>query len=321
MKSVAALLALCAAFYSDIARAQEGFRIPSPDVPDVDSSLTIVQGEVVQLAWVANYTYQPSVDGNPVMGSDSRASLWLTSWAWDGSRFGKLLTPSVISKGDATWAYKVDLTDDEIDRWQGAFTYRLMKPVSSSDAAYDDSQTTIFSRAFIIRKKSDVAASISSVSASYSTAAASTTLATQSTPAANPATPTATNSAEQTSSGTASSSSAASTDSETNSNASLKSKSGGGMSTGAKAGIAIGIVAIVAIVAIAAFLLLRRRRQKASLMSDHNGRPGPEKLNPDYQQTTIYRHEAPDSDPAAHEMPAQQRPEHKAELEGSYKPL
>jgi hypothetical protein len=37
-------------------------------------------------------TYQPSVDGKPVMGSDNRASLWLTSWAWDGKRFGKLLT-------------------------------------------------------------------------------------------------------------------------------------------------------------------------------------------------------------------------------------
>jgi hypothetical protein len=54
MKVAAALLAFCGSFYCGIARAQEGFKIPSPDVPDLDPSLTIVQGEVVDLTWTAN---------------------------------------------------------------------------------------------------------------------------------------------------------------------------------------------------------------------------------------------------------------------------
>jgi hypothetical protein len=58
MKSAAALLALCGAFYCGVARAQEGFRIPSPDVRDLDPSLTIVQGELADLAWVANCMYR-----------------------------------------------------------------------------------------------------------------------------------------------------------------------------------------------------------------------------------------------------------------------
>ncbi|UPX11175.1 uncharacterized protein EKO05_0001797 [Ascochyta rabiei] len=321
MKSATALLALCAVLCGRVAHAQEGFRIPSPDVNDLDPSLTIVQGEVVQLAWAANYTYQPSVDGKPVMGSDGRASLWLTSWAWNGARFGKLLTPSVISEGDSSWAYQVDLTDAEIDRWNGGFTYRLMKPVTSSNAAFEDSDTAIVSRAFIVRKKSDVAASIASVSASYSRAlAASTASATQSTTAADAASSTATRTAGSSGppSPTASSPAATATDSESSSTASgdPTSTPTGGLSTGAKAGIAIGAVAAVAIAALAALSLIRRRR-KASHVAAYNDQSAAEKFTPQPQHSTVYRHEAPDAAPAAHEMSAHQRDRAYAELDGS----
>jgi hypothetical protein len=57
MKSSAALLALCAALHSWVARAQEGFIVPSPDVADFDSSLSIVQGEIAEFVWAANGTY------------------------------------------------------------------------------------------------------------------------------------------------------------------------------------------------------------------------------------------------------------------------
>jgi hypothetical protein len=108
MKSSAALFALCAALNGLVARAQQGFTNPSPDVPDMDPSLTIVQGEVVRFTWSANgmfesrvvdgckltriATYQPTLDGQPIMGSDGRASLWLTSFEGDENRFGKLLS-------------------------------------------------------------------------------------------------------------------------------------------------------------------------------------------------------------------------------------
>lgn len=58
MKSAAVLLALCGAFHFAITRAQEGFKIPNPDVPYLDSSLTIVQGDVAELAWSANCMYR-----------------------------------------------------------------------------------------------------------------------------------------------------------------------------------------------------------------------------------------------------------------------
>ncbi|KAJ4365358.1 hypothetical protein N0V95_000505 [Ascochyta clinopodiicola] len=318
MKPTTALLALCAAFYSHIAHAQEGFRVPNPDVKDLDSSLTIVQGEVVQLKWAANYTYQPSVDGKQVMGSDGRASLWLTSWAWNGARFGKLLTPSVISNGDSSWAYKVELTDAEIDLWNGGFTYRLMKPVSSSNAAFEDSDTAIVSRAFIVRKKSDVAASIASVSASYSKAlAASTTLFTQSTPASNTATLTgswvsdSSGTAGQTPSGTAAQISATSSSSA----ASSTSTSSSGLSTGAKAGIAIGVVGAFALAALGALFLIRRRR-KGAQVANYNDQTIHEK-SPELEQATVYRHEAPSAAPAAYEMPGQGKGGFTAELDGS----
>jgi hypothetical protein len=54
MKSSAALLTLCAALYGWVARAQEGFIIPSPDVSDFDSSLAIIQGEIAEFVWSAN---------------------------------------------------------------------------------------------------------------------------------------------------------------------------------------------------------------------------------------------------------------------------
>ena len=54
MKSSAALLALCAALHGWVAHAQEGFVVPSPDVADFDSSLSIVQGEIAEFVWSAN---------------------------------------------------------------------------------------------------------------------------------------------------------------------------------------------------------------------------------------------------------------------------
>jgi hypothetical protein len=54
MRSSAAILALCATLHSWVACAQDGFIVPSPDVSDFDSSLSIVQGEIAEFVWAAN---------------------------------------------------------------------------------------------------------------------------------------------------------------------------------------------------------------------------------------------------------------------------
>jgi hypothetical protein len=197
-----------------------------------------------------------------------------------------------------------------------------MKPVSSPYAVFDDSETTIVSRAFIIRKRSEIAASMSSVSAAYSrdlaaatqspSADASTTPDAQATLSTKSASPTATGGAAQDASATASSNSATSS-----SGASSESASSGGLSTGAKAGVAVGCVAIVILGAIAAVLFLRRRR-KASQNLNYSDQYDQGKGVPELQQTTVYRHEAPSLGHTAHELPGQQENHFKAELAGSY---
>lgn len=204
-----------------------------------------------------------------------------------------------------------------------------MKPVLSSSAAFVESRNTVVSRGFIIRKKSDIAASLASVSASYSRAAATSqsqspasTLATQTTLAGSSVYPTAFSTGGPTPTGA--SGGAASSDATSSNSTSKKSSSSSGLSTGAKAGIAIGCVALVVLGAAAVFLVLRRRRANNTpttpeLYSPHfTDKPAGEL----YQQDTVYRHEAPNGGQQAYEMPANSDHEYRTELMGSQgKPL
>jgi hypothetical protein len=235
---------------------------------------------------------------------------------------------SVISAGRASWAWKVDLTDAEIDRWKGRFNYRIMKPVSSSNAAFVDTMNTVPSRGFIVRKKLDVVSSILSVSASYSRFAAASqsssaqtasTLSTQTLPATNSATPTTTTGGPGETSSSNTKSGSTSSQSPSSENPSRESASSGGLSAGAKAGVAIGCIVIVILGAIAVLLFLRHRRRANNAVAPNTyyNDNFQEKPASEVSPVTTYRHEAPSTGHEAYEMPAQQEHEYKAELAGS----
>lgn len=58
MKSSTAILSLLwSIYYYGIAEAQYAFKVPDPNVPDLDESLDIVQGTVVEFIWLVNCTY------------------------------------------------------------------------------------------------------------------------------------------------------------------------------------------------------------------------------------------------------------------------
>lgn len=152
-------------------------------------------------------------------------------------------TASVYSGNGGTWSYNVELSDNAIDRNGGQFAYRLYPPVSSDSTLYEDIPNQIPSRGFYIRKASEAVASSALAAASQST----TTMPTHAAP---------------TSSGVVD-----------------PSPSNNGLSTGAKAGIAIGVVAMVLLGAIALFLILRHRRRpnKTAELSANAGVPGSDK--------------------------------------------
>ncbi|KAF2501774.1 hypothetical protein BU16DRAFT_599844 [Lophium mytilinum] len=184
------------------AAAQYGFSIPYPDVDDFDSYNTIEQGTVFNFVWLVNDTYQPTIDGEPLLDSNGDISLWLTSFT--DTSYTHCLAASVYSGNGGSWAYAVDLSDDEIDANGGKFVYRLKPTVSSQDAPYDNTEREVPSRGFLIEKASDVAAASSSSAAAAASAssasiaavaAASRSAASQSEAAAQSASQAAENSA------------------------------------------------------------------------------------------------------------------------------
>jgi hypothetical protein len=58
MKSSAAVLSLLWSICCYLtAEAQYAFKVPNPNVADLDDSLTIVQDTIVEFIWLANCTY------------------------------------------------------------------------------------------------------------------------------------------------------------------------------------------------------------------------------------------------------------------------
>jgi hypothetical protein len=156
---------------------------------------------------------------------------------------------SVYSGHGGTWSYNVELSDNEIDLNFGQFVYRLYPPVSSVSTPYKDIANQIPSRGFKIQKAPEAVVSSASATASQS----ATTTPTHAT--------------------------------QTSSDVVDPSPSNGSLSTGAKAGIAIGAVSIILLGAIAAFLILRRRRRsnKTVKLSVNASVPGSNKtLDPQH---------------------------------------
>jgi hypothetical protein len=196
--------------FVDFARAQYGFSIPDPNQADLDPSNDEVQGTIFNFIWKVNCkllfvipsflrslwsynliaTWQPTVDGETLLDDDGHISLWITSWRGNGytkclagiyvpypfvqivSNTYAVYIASVYSGGGGSWAWKIDLSDDDIDAEDGAFVYRLKPTVSSVNVQYDTTEREVPSRGFRIRKASDVAADAAAASSSIAAAAA-----------------------------------------------------------------------------------------------------------------------------------------------------
>jgi LPXTG-motif cell wall-anchored protein len=171
-------------------------------------------------------------------------------------------TASVYSTTGGSWGWRVNLTDDEIDNNAGHFVYRLYPPVSSTSVPYSDIPNQIPSRGFIIRKASEIAASSSLAAASQAASRSQAAAASKSDAAA--ASSTTQSAVTTTQTGSASTTAPTNASQNTAGVVDPVEKSSSGLSTGAKAGIAIGVVALALIAAVAIFFVLRRRRKQPS---------------------------------------------------------
>ncbi|KAF2500486.1 hypothetical protein BU16DRAFT_248084 [Lophium mytilinum] len=244
--------------------AQYAFTVPEPDVVDFDPVNDVVQGTVVNIVWLANSTYQPTLTGDKLLDSNGDISVWITSY--QNNDYTHCLTPSANSETGGSWAWNITLSDDEIDANGGKFVYRLKPTVASQSSPFNITEDECPSRGFSIKKAADVAASSSASVASAASAARASASKT-----ASAAVVTITKSGQATASATGSAAStgastgAAKTGAPTNTSTGTASPSdGGGLSGGAKAGIAIGVIALVGIAAIAAFFLWRRHHNKTA---------------------------------------------------------
>ncbi|OCK73919.1 hypothetical protein K432DRAFT_410300 [Lepidopterella palustris CBS 459.81] len=189
--------------------AQYGFQIPDPTVPDFDSYNTISQGAFVNIIWLVNSTWQPTINSETLLDPNGNVSLWLTSFL--GTGYTQCLTPSVHSSDGGSWAYNVSLSDDDIDSNAGKFVYRLKPTVGSQNSPYSTTEDECPSRGFMIKKASDVAAAAASSSAAVAASVSHAAAESRSEAAAAAASSASAASAASTSAASASASQASST--------------------------------------------------------------------------------------------------------------
>ncbi|KAL2842788.1 hypothetical protein BJY01DRAFT_248939 [Aspergillus pseudoustus] len=270
-----------------LATAQYGFSIPTPGVADFDPINDEIQGEIKNFIWIVNSTWQPTITGETLLDSDGHISLWITSF--HGAGYTKCLAASVYSGGGGSWAWEIDLSDDEIDTYDGEFVYRLKPTVDSESAPYDDTEREVPSRGFRILKRSQTSSSssqsttASETSTSSDTSTASETSSTASEPTSTvqtvviyttsdgassetdrPSTTTSSSIADDSTSVTTITSSplpSSSSGSNTTPLSAGTTDNQGGLSAGAKGGIGAG-VAVGALVVLGLALLFWRRRHR-----------------------------------------------------------
>ncbi|KAL3440257.1 hypothetical protein BJX65DRAFT_314957 [Aspergillus insuetus] len=156
-----------------LATAQYGFSVPRPGVADFDPINDEIQGHIMNFMWIVNSTWQPTITGETLLDSDRHISLWITSF--HGAGYTKCLAASVYSGGGGSWAWRIDLSDDEIDAYNGEFVYRLKPTVDSENAPYDDTEREVPSRGFRILKSSETSSSSSQASTASETSTSSDT--------------------------------------------------------------------------------------------------------------------------------------------------
>ncbi|KAL3475442.1 hypothetical protein BJX99DRAFT_259389 [Aspergillus californicus] len=253
---------LCLSTFFSLSTAQYGFTVPIPGVADFDSVNDETQGTVFDFHWLVNSTWQPTITGEILLDSNDHVSLWITSF--NGPGYTKCLAASVYSGSGGSWAWTIDLTDNDIDDHDGKFVYRLKPTVDSVDSPYDETENEVPSRGFRIIKASDAESSSSSSSTSTSTRDSDSTLTTTVFVTTSSSSATESESSDSSTTSTTADSSDTTSTSTSDSSPSTSSpetpNTSDGLSADAKAGIGAGAaVGGLIIIAGAVFLWWRHR--------------------------------------------------------------
>ncbi|TGO23282.1 hypothetical protein BPAE_0137g00020 [Botrytis paeoniae] len=196
-----------------------------PDGNTADLSKTYTEGITLQVTW------NPVPEGYQFQ---TLSNLWVTTWDYDTTQFSQLLTENVNTNNSGTYDWTITIPTSVLSRdAKYVLRFKDLNPV------YNSSSQEISSTGFLVINGASSSTSTASptpirstqTSSSASSTAIASTSTTQSVISTISATPT-----------------------------SISTSEGSGLSGGAKAGIAVGVVAIAFSITRLSFLFFRRQR-------------------------------------------------------------
>ncbi|KAF7877392.1 hypothetical protein EAF04_001072 [Stromatinia cepivora] len=202
-----------------------------PDGNTADLSKTYTEGITLQVTW------NPAPEGYEF---NTLSNLWVTTWDYQNTQFSQLLTENVNTNSSGTYDWTITIPAKVLSK-DAKYVLRF-KDLSS---VYNASSQEVSSTGFLIINGGSSSSSTTS-SSQTSSSASSTSFAT--TVATPPVTSTA----------------GIATPSATSSSTPTSGDNDNGLSGGAKAGIAVGIVGAALLIAGLAFFIFRRRRNAKS---------------------------------------------------------
>lgn len=223
-------------------RAQTGVSSAVWVVPDgntADLSKTYTEGITLQVTWNSvpeGYKF------------NTLSNLWVTTWDYENTQFSQLLTENVNTNNSGTYDWTITIPAKILNK-DAKYVLRF-KDLSS---VYNASSQEVSSTGFLVinggsSSSSTISSSQTSSQTSIQTFSSASSTSSTSTVAISPAT----------------SSGGIVTPSATSSSTPISGDNDNGLSGGAKAGIAVGIVVAALLIAGLAFYIFRRRRNGKS---------------------------------------------------------